>query len=191
MVMVFPDNLWFSETVISSCMSLKYLVILFPWGSYVKILNLPQLKRELRTQTWGLEHKQTVAEPVCTKEEKIIHSICYCLYRIVFEKSTLTVNAVPRMPPTKLLVPNKPNTAVLLWSENQLVNDFTQLGQAVDYIIVTHSLRSLPAMQINDEKEETSPTRAFFDKICHGNTSTKHYQGFFFFYCQFFVTEPW
>lgn len=45
-------------------MSLKYLVILFPWGSYVKILNLPQLKRELRTQIWGLEHKQTVAEPV-------------------------------------------------------------------------------------------------------------------------------
>ena len=45
----------------------------------------------------------------------------------------LTANAVPKMPPAKLLVPNKPNTVVLRWSENQLVSDLTQFGQAVDY----------------------------------------------------------
>lgn len=46
----------------------------------------------------------------------------------------LTAIAVPKIPPAKLLVPNKPNTVVLCWSENQLVSDFTQFGQAVDWI---------------------------------------------------------
>lgn len=49
-------------------------------------------------------------------------------------KTILTAIAVPKIPPAKLLVPNKPNTVVLCWSENQLVSDFTQFGQAVDWI---------------------------------------------------------
>lgn len=55
---------------------------------------------------------------------------CFNDYRYTLK--ILTAIAVPRIPPAKLLVPNKPNTVVLCWSENQLVSDFTQFGQAVD-----------------------------------------------------------
>ena len=45
----------------------------------------------------------------------------------------LTAIAVPKIPPAKEQVPNKPNIVVLCWLENQLVSDFTQFGQAVAY----------------------------------------------------------
>ena len=67
----------------------------------------------------------------------------------------LTAIAVPRIPPAKLLVPNKPNTVILCWSENQLVRVLTQFGHAVDCQDVKMSLfLKLDTLSVYHRNEE-------------------------------------